>query len=61
MQSHQTNQSLNNAGSSKRSTMEEFKMKRLQAYNSNEVPDPEVLKSILENKQRAGNDYIKEV
>jgi len=36
-------------------------MKRLQAYNSNEVPDPEVLKSILESKQRAGNDYIKDV
>jgi len=31
---------------------EEFRLKRLQTYNSNEVPDPEILRQILEKKSK---------
>lgn len=40
--------------SSKRSAKDnaEYRVKRLQSYNSNEVPDPDILKQILEQKSR---------
>lgn len=49
---------MGKAGSTKRSNKdaEDFRLKRLQSYNSNEVPDPEVLKQILERKSKYFDD-----
>lgn len=41
----------NSSKRSKRST-DEFMQKRMQAYNSNEIPDPEVLNAILSRKSK---------
>lgn len=43
---------MGKAGSTKRSNkdQDDFRMKRVQNYNSPEVPDPEILKQILERK-----------
>lgn len=54
LQALSSNNSMGGKPGSKRSQKEaeEFRVKRLQTYNSNDVPDPEILKQILEKKSR---------
>jgi hypothetical protein len=54
LQALSSSNSMGGKGNTKRSNKdnEDFRLKRLQSYNSNEVPDPEILKQILEKKSK---------